>query len=308
MSSKLDRNQKAPDRIPIGAIRLSAAFDLAYRAATPEWEWISSQCERWDGLGPDQDDPCEDPYRLRYESTIEAEKLFRNALTNGVLSAYICDQTTGVVLELEPRDWYWLGNGEGIVSDYPSPTDPRTPGPNCTIEEVPQPVFLMREPLDAWLKTISDAATDQGDRDAADQGDRDATAQDDQDAAVQDDRDAADQGGRDFVLDFKDAGVRRITDDLRSGHIVPYIVAYFLRDHIDGVPNGRLTKQIDYEITVLLQDLKLRSAGARRDTARSAYRLAMQISRLTRSPLNWRDLGVPDLTAVLKNASDRASG
>lgn len=143
-----NNNERAPNRVPKGNIRLSEAFELLYRRLTPEWETLEHLCVQcdedpaFDGAGQ------EDPYRLTFEALSVAEATFRNALQEGELRAFVHNGNTGVDLELLRTDWLRYGDEVGIYSDY---TDAKTPGPDCAIHDVLHPVFLQRTDFDRWL-------------------------------------------------------------------------------------------------------------------------------------------------------------
>ena len=261
MNSAQKQEPIAPNRVPMGAVRLSAAFVLVYRALTPDWEDISYQCEQCDELeARGEETPTDYPHRMEFEATKRAEVAFRNALSNNEISAYICDVATGIIVELNPKDWWKLAESSGIWNDYTSPTDPKTPGPDCISEGVRQPVFLMREQLLTWLKKI----------------------------------------GTEPVLDLRNPDIKEIFETVSTGPILRWVVAYFLEHHIDGLPNNKQSKRTDAAIAELLVKIKLRDRedGADRSTNRKAYDLAMRIARLTKSPENWRVLGVPKLPTI----------
>jgi hypothetical protein len=146
----LDTRQKAPNMVPRGAIRLSEAFENLYQRLTPNWKDLSDRCEQWDEhschLQPE--DLGEDPYPIAIVATDRAENLFRWALTDGHLRAYIHSVRTGIDLELGRREWRRSGEEVGINSDY---TGPQMPGPDSTLDGVCQPVFLIREDFEQWL-------------------------------------------------------------------------------------------------------------------------------------------------------------
>lgn len=270
MDSTVKHELIAPNRVPMGAIRLSAAFVLAYRALTPNWEDISYQRDQYDELeARGEETPNVDPHRIEFEATKRAEAAFRSALTNNEISAYISELATGNIVELNPKDWWEFAERPGIWSDYPSPTDVKIPGPDCASGGVRQPVFLMREQLHNWLEKIK----------------------------------PFNRNKRDVILDFRSHKIKKIKDSLDAGPILRVVVAYFLKNHIDGLPGNRQSKKTDKAINELLIRLELRTEAiaVNRTTNRNGYKLAMRIAKITRSPVNWRDLGVPELPAMTAN-------
>jgi hypothetical protein len=140
--------ERAPNRIPKGAIRLSEAFELLYRRLTPEWETLEQLCVQRDE-DPDFDSAAyEDPYRLTFEAMSSAEVAFRDALVKGDLRTFIHNADTGVDLELLRTGWLRYGDEVGIHSDY---TDAKTPGPDCAVHGQRHPIFLLRTDFDRWL-------------------------------------------------------------------------------------------------------------------------------------------------------------
>jgi excisionase family DNA binding protein len=141
-------NDRAPNRVPKGNIRLSEAFELLYRRLTPDWETLEHLCVQCDE-DPTFDDPSqEDPYRLTFNALSGAEATLRNSLQKGELRAFVHNADTGVDLELLRTGWLRYGDEVGIFSDY---TDTKTPGPDCAIDDVPHPIFLQRIDFDRWL-------------------------------------------------------------------------------------------------------------------------------------------------------------
>jgi hypothetical protein len=138
----MDEMEKAPNIVPKGAIRLSEAFERLYRSLTPEWKELSERCVQWDeaSLDPQEEARLEDdPYRVLMVTTDRAENIFRWALRDGDLRAYIHNVLTGIDLELDPRDWLKSGEQVGIGVDY---TGPQMPGPDCALNGMRQPIFL----------------------------------------------------------------------------------------------------------------------------------------------------------------------
>ena len=81
-------------------------------------------------------------------ATYHAEMVFRTALREGHLHAYIHNILTGIDLELLGREWARAGDVVGINSDY---TDQDTPGPDCSLNGVLHPIFLIKAEFDGWL-------------------------------------------------------------------------------------------------------------------------------------------------------------
>jgi excisionase family DNA binding protein len=156
--------ERAPNRIPKRAIRLSEAFELLYRRLTPEWEALEQLCAQYDE-DPEFDSVAhEDPYRLTFEAMSSAEVAFRDALVKGDLRTFIHNADTGVDLELLRTGWLRYGDEVGIHSDY---TDAKTPGPDCAIRGQPHPVFLRRTDFDLWLARWENSADTQSTAESA---------------------------------------------------------------------------------------------------------------------------------------------
>jgi excisionase family DNA binding protein len=143
---------EAPNIVPKGAVRLSEAFETLYRCLIPEWEDLSERCVQWDehSFEPEAD-LGEDPYRTVVVATDHAETIFRRALKNGDLRAYIHNVKTGIDLELDRREWSQTGEEAGVNNDY---TGPRMPGPDCALDGVRHPIFLIRHEFEQWLRRI----------------------------------------------------------------------------------------------------------------------------------------------------------
>jgi excisionase family DNA binding protein len=157
----MDRPERAPNIVPRGGVRLSEAFEIFYRSITPNWRDISDRCEQWDEqschLQPD--DLGEDPYPIAVVATDRAENLFRWALIEGDLRAYIHNTRTGVDLELNRQGWRKSGEQVGINSDY---SDSQMPGSESAVNGVLQPIFLFRTEFEQWLsKTLEGASATQ---------------------------------------------------------------------------------------------------------------------------------------------------
>jgi excisionase family DNA binding protein len=140
--------ERAPNRIPKGAIRLSESFELLYRRLTPEWETLEQLCDQYDEDPDFASAAHEDPYRLTFEAMSGAEVAFRDALVKGDLRTFIHNADSGVDLELLRTGWLRYGDEVGIHSDY---TDAKTPGPDCALHGLPHPVFLLRTDFEGWL-------------------------------------------------------------------------------------------------------------------------------------------------------------
>jgi excisionase family DNA binding protein len=145
----MDKPDRAPNIVPRGAIRLSEAFEALCRRLEPAWQDLQQRCVQWDEhLDNDIDERGEDPYPQLVAATYNAEMVFRTALRDGDLRAYVHNLRTGIDLELQAREWGRAGEAVGIHSDY---IDQRTPGPDCRLDGVSHPVFLMKAAFDNWL-------------------------------------------------------------------------------------------------------------------------------------------------------------
>ena len=162
----MDKPERAPNIVPRGAIRLSEAFEALCRWLEPGWQDLQQRCVQWDEhLDNDIDERGEDPYPQLVAATYHAEMVFRTALRDGNLRAYVHNLRTGIDLELQGREWGRAGEAVGIHSDY---TDQRTPGPDCRLDGVSHPVFLMKAEFDHWLgvsKTVG-ASISSGDNES----------------------------------------------------------------------------------------------------------------------------------------------
>ena len=161
----MHKPDKAPNMVPRGSIRLSEAFERLCRQVEPTWEYLQQRCVEWDEH-PDNgvDERGEDPYPRLVAATYEAEMIFRTALQqDGRLRAYIHNILTGIDFELGGREWARAGDVVGINSDY---TDQDTPGPDCSLNGVLHPIFLIRAEFDNWLdaSTVEDARVAVGGR------------------------------------------------------------------------------------------------------------------------------------------------
>ena len=145
----MPKPEKFSNIVPRGAIRISEAFERLCRRIEPAWDDLQQRCVEWDEH-PDDDaeERGEDPYPRLVSSTYHAEMIFRTALRDGHLRAYIHNVLTGIDFELRGREWARAGDVVGINSDY---TDPDTPGPDCSLNGVLYPVFLIKTDFDRWL-------------------------------------------------------------------------------------------------------------------------------------------------------------
>ncbi|MBR1225075.1 helix-turn-helix domain-containing protein [Bradyrhizobium sp. AUGA SZCCT0176] len=146
----MDEIEKAPNMIPQGAIRLSEAFEDLYRHLTPDWRDLAERSVQWEEIPPDpqEESSLENPYPAVVVAADRAESIFRWALRDGDLRAYIHNIQTGVDLELDPREWAKSGEQVGINFDY---TGSQMPGPDCSLNGMRQPVFLLREAFERWM-------------------------------------------------------------------------------------------------------------------------------------------------------------
>jgi excisionase family DNA binding protein len=152
----VDKPERAPNIVPRGAVRLSEAFETLYRHLTPEWKELSDRCVQWDETSLDpQADLGEDPYRIAVVATDRAEMMLRWALKDGDLRAYVHNVGTGIDLELDRHEWLKTGEEVGLNSDY---TGPRMPGPDCALDGVRHPIFLIRHEFEQWLGIRIDRA------------------------------------------------------------------------------------------------------------------------------------------------------
>lgn len=142
--------EKAPNMVPQGTVRLSEAFEGLYRHLTPDWKELAERCVQWDETPPDPQEEAspEDPYRAVVVATDRAESIFRWALRDGDLRAYIHNVQTGINLELDPREWAKSGEQVGINFDY---TGSQMPGPDCALGGMRQPIFFLRQDFEQWL-------------------------------------------------------------------------------------------------------------------------------------------------------------
>jgi len=141
---------RAPNMVPRGTIRLSEAFDMLCARLDPEYSdlpdlcaWIEELIQQGAAV-----DPRDDPHRRLLELKYRAERLLRSALRYGELRAFVHNSRTGIDFELPGTEWSRMGENVGIHSDY---TDARTPGPDCRLEGIASPIFLMRDAFEEWL-------------------------------------------------------------------------------------------------------------------------------------------------------------
>lgn len=145
----MQKSEKHPNIVPRGAIRLSEAFERLCRQVEPAWENLQQRCVEWDEH-PDNgvDERGEDPYPRLVAATYDAEMIYRTALRDGHLRAYIHNMVTGIDLELRGREWARAGDVVGINSDY---TGSDMPGPDCSLNGALHPIFLIKAEFDGWL-------------------------------------------------------------------------------------------------------------------------------------------------------------
>ena len=145
----MPKPEKFSNIVPRGAIRLSEAFERLCRQVDPAWDDLQQRCVEWDEH-PDYgvEERGEDPYPQLVASTYHSEMIFRTALRDGHLRAYVHNILTGIDFELHGREWARAGDVVGINSDY---TDPDMPGPDCSLNGVLHPMFLIKADFDRWL-------------------------------------------------------------------------------------------------------------------------------------------------------------
>ena len=150
----MPKPEKSSNIVPRGAIRVSEAFERLCRQVEPAWDDLQQRCVEWDehpNYGVEE--RGEDPYPRLVASTYQAEMIFRTALRDGRLRAYIHNIATGIDLELRGREWARAGDFVGIDSDY---TDSDMPGPDCSLNGVLHPIFLIKADFDRWLDAKGD--------------------------------------------------------------------------------------------------------------------------------------------------------
>ena len=106
----MHKPEEHPNIVPRGAIRLSEAFERLCRQVEPAWDDLQQRCVEWDE-NPDNgvDERGEDPYPRLAAATYDAEMIFRTALRDGRLRAYIHNMVTGIDFELRGREWARTG-------------------------------------------------------------------------------------------------------------------------------------------------------------------------------------------------------
>ena len=317
----------AVNRIPTGAIRLSDAFEKVYRALTPDWRGVSDRRERsyeLETLNSQElaelgcDSFADDPHREEWEATGRAETIFRKALYEGELSACIYTRPMGKILELDPELWLKCGSKPGIQFDFTAPSDPTTPGPDCTWKGVRLPVFLMRKPFLAWLNAIAKISSNRdvllsptdpetncsvppclrgAETESGASSDL-LNSKDDEIAHPE----LCNPGTLDSApLDPRDPDVKKFIRQLAAAQVSAYLVAYFLEHYIDRPHSGKVTSTIVGEIDRFLKgNKKVKYKSASRKTISKGYKLAMSIAQYTKSPAHWATLGVPNLKDVPK--------
>jgi hypothetical protein len=86
----MHKPNKVPNIVPRGAIRVSEAFEQLCRQVEPAWEDLQQRCVEWDEHSDyGVDERGEDPYPRLVAATYHAEMIFRTALRDGHLRAYI---------------------------------------------------------------------------------------------------------------------------------------------------------------------------------------------------------------------------
>jgi hypothetical protein len=251
--------------IPYGGIRLTDAFNDLFRHLTPHWKDLAEKSSIWfelEHLGDETPSEAH-PDELWEAAQAEAEATLRKALSERHISA--CIKPWGEpITELEPEKWWAFGKSNGIHSNYTSPADPQTPGPDSSRAGCHLPVFLMRDQFANWLEKFR--PTKRVKRKTA----------------------KAIVLGRDQSKDEQE--VREV---LRSGRVIGYIVAFFLDRY---KPNLKMNARLDQEINAFLKGLPGETPDySSRVTIRAAYQLATKINGISRKRADWVRLGVPKI-------------
>lgn len=142
--------------IPRHSVLLSDAAVMHLHAFDPSLKKLGSILEETDGTTSPHEmaeyDFAEDRWMASQKF---AMTVFRDALSEGKLMAYVTEPATKSYVQLPALGWLLTsGNLEVpfFQSDYVSPHDPANPGPaEATIADQRRPVFLFSESFEHWL-------------------------------------------------------------------------------------------------------------------------------------------------------------
>jgi hypothetical protein len=262
--------------IPYGGIRLKDAFNDLFRLLTPDWKDLAEKGSIWSELELLGEETLneEDPDRLWELAQARAEATLRKALSERQLSACIKPPNEPPI-ELEPEEWWTFGKWNGIHSNYTSPADPRTPGPDSSRAGRHLPVFLMRQEFTNWLERYK--ATKKIKRKTVK-------------------RSVDVRGFSKKELEIRDA--------LKRGRVIKHVVGFLLPRCKPGV-TFPMSQDLDDEIKVFLKGLSERTSLSSRVTNRKAYDWAQEIVATSRKRADWKRLGVPSIHQKKTQRNDR---
>jgi hypothetical protein len=145
--------------LPLSSIRLSEAYNIFYRAVTPNWrELETGPCAI---LGDEQAERLATLATIAHDqSHKDAEERFRIALAGGNPVALVFNPKTSQARELARQPWTEKQNFgvHGFHEDFVSPDDLIQPGPDTLIEDALRPVFFERADFEKFMAEISAAS------------------------------------------------------------------------------------------------------------------------------------------------------
>jgi hypothetical protein len=172
---------RSDDPLPVGAIRLSEAYRLYYRAKFPEWETLENTrtnvretidwklldeiYAEWKAAKDGSSEkyiahkklgPIEEPVRKANAAVNEihkkAEAAFRKKLASDGPAAMIYDPEKDKTLELKREDWLKGRNfPAGFSTNFVSPGDLVQPGPLAQAGGKLRPVFFWKAEFETFL-------------------------------------------------------------------------------------------------------------------------------------------------------------
>jgi hypothetical protein len=178
---------RSHDPLPIGAIRLSAAFEHFYRSTSPDataieaglraaYADIENARQTWGPLGARQLEAALARWRAASEaqdaSRRRAEWSFREMLATGGLIARVRDPASGEILQLSDYE-SWSKRASfgvpGFTDDFVGPDELMQPGPSgAIIGGAMRPVFFVLAELEAVLPPVGSAGIETVDQQGTD--------------------------------------------------------------------------------------------------------------------------------------------
>jgi hypothetical protein len=260
--------------IPYGGIRLTDAFNDLFRLLTPNWQDWAQKSSIWfelEHLGDETPDEVH-PDELWEAAQAGAEATLRKALSERQLSACIKPPGEPAIV-LEPEEWWTFGKYNGIHSNYVSPADPKTPGPDSSRAGRHLPVFLVRNEFTDWLETFRTAKRVKAAK------------------KVKTAKKVKERGGKNSVEGLSQQE-HEIKVALKNSRVMRHVVAFFLERYKSFV-NAPMSLELDREIEIFLRGLPERTSNSTRVTNRTAYHWATAIIGMSRKRTDWIRLGVP---------------